>query len=142
MDRKEFLRTIWKKGIRPLILFVFLFFCFRFIFKALSENGTERTLTLVILFLALFFGIVYFAGLYLSKLMKYIDSKLSDNVRLILRIINRIIEYLTPMVLGVVVYKFWLVNRTVALAFIGFFLIEKIFELVKKEKAVFRAVKR
>lgn len=112
-----------------------VYFSVKFLISVFNENGTERLLTIVILSLTILFTLAYLAGVLLSKMKERIYRSLSDNAKLNLRIIGKISDYLALLVLGAVLYKFWLKDSILASIFIVFLLVDRINNIVKEVKA-------
>lgn len=49
MDRKEFLKILWNKLFKPLLLLGVLFFSARFLIKIITQNDTERLIAILVL---------------------------------------------------------------------------------------------
>jgi hypothetical protein len=135
MDRKDFLKQLWKQLFKPVIILGLLYYCVRFLIAVLNENGTERLLTIIILSLTILFALAYLTGELLSKMREKIYAKLSDKVKFKLRIIGKICDYLSGLFLGAVLYKFWTTEAIPAAIFIIILLAERINYIVKEEKS-------
>jgi len=135
MDRKDFLKQLWKRLIKPIIILTVVYFSVKFLISVFNENGTERLLTIVILSLTILFTLAYLLGELLSKMTEIIYAKLSDKVKFKLRIIGKISDYFAVLILGAVLYKFWTKDAILASILIILLLADRINNIVKEEKS-------
>jgi hypothetical protein len=134
MDRKDFLKQLWERLFRPVIILTVIYYSVKFLISIFNENGTERLLTITILSLTILFTLAYFMGELLNKIRERVYSKLSNNVKFKLRIIGKISDYLTVLILGAVLYKLWTKDAIDALILIILLLMDKINNIIKEEK--------
>ncbi len=134
MDRKEFLKTLWTKFFKPLIILGVLFFSVRFLIRVFTQAGTERFITVIILGFIILVAIAQLLGLFFQKIANRIKSKLSEKSLNTFRIFGKVLNYLMPIALGMVIYYTWQRDGNSALVFFGAFLIFQIIEIVRKEK--------
>ena len=134
MDRSEFIKNLWKRAIQPFLLVLVAFFCIKFLINVFNENGTERLVTILVLGIVVLFTLSYLIGLLFRATVSKINAKLPKRVRFWLRIIGQIINYITPIILGIIFYHFWMKDWITASIIIGFIMIQKIIEIIKKEK--------
>lgn len=134
MDRKDFLKQLWKRLFRPVIILTVVYYSVTFLISVFNENGTERLLTIIILSLTILFTLAYLTGELLSKIRERIYTKLSNNVKFKLRIIGKISDYLAVLILGAVLYKFWTKDAILASIFIILLLVDRINNIIKEEK--------
>lgn len=134
MDRKEFLKTLWIKFFKPLINLGVLFFSVRFLIRIFTQAGTERFITVIILGFIIIATIAHLLGLFFQNIKNRIKSKMSEKSLNNFRIFGKVMNYLMPIALGMVIYYTWKRNGISALVFFGAFLIFQIIEIVRKEK--------
>jgi len=134
MDRKEFLITLWTKLFKPLIILGVLIFSVRFLIRIFTQNDTERLIAIIVLGFIILSTFSYLLGFVFNKMVLAIKSRLSDQALNSFRIIGKIIDYLTPIVLGVLIYHLWIKDWIIASVFFIAMLINKIIEVVKQEK--------
>jgi hypothetical protein len=134
MDRKEFLLVVWKKGIKPTLLIVTIFFCVRFLYKDLTEGGTIRFLTALIIGFGLLTLIGSLVLLLFHSLTEKLNTFLPEPVKLRIRVIRKLLNYFTPIVLGIMIYHFWKEDWLMTATMFGVLLIQKTVELIKEEK--------
>jgi hypothetical protein len=135
MDRKEFLIQLWKKGIKPLILIVLLYFSIRFIINIFKENSTERLVTILVIGFLVVSIILTLIGILFRTIIEKIHSKLPESVKTLLRITGKIINYLIPFILGIIIYKLWEKDWVMASFYILFFFFEPIRNIIKGERS-------
>lgn len=135
MDRKDFLKQLWKRLFRPVIILTVVYYSVTFLISIFNENGTERLLTLIVLSLTILFTLAYLTGELLRKIRERIYAKLSDNIKFKLRIIGKISDYFAVLILGAVLYKFWIKDAILASIFIILLLADSINNIVKEEKS-------
>jgi glucan phosphoethanolaminetransferase (alkaline phosphatase superfamily) len=70
MDRKEFLKTLWTKFFKPLIILGVLIFSVRFIIRIFTQAGTERFISVIVVGFIILATISYLLGLFFSKYNK------------------------------------------------------------------------
>jgi hypothetical protein len=107
MYRKEFLKTIWKKGIKPTLLIVVIYFCVKFLINVFRDNETERFIIILALELGILFAIIYLIGFIFSSIISKINSKLPDSVKPWLKKITKVLNYIEPIISGIIFYQFW-----------------------------------
>ncbi|WMI70039.1 hypothetical protein [Mangrovimonas sp. YM274] len=134
MDRKEFLKTLWTKFFKPLIILGVLIFSVRFLVRVFTQAGTERFITVIILGFIILVTIAHLLGLFFQNITNRIKSKMSDKSLNNFRIFGKVMNYLMPIALGMVIYYTWQRDGISALVFFGGFLIFQIIEIVRKEK--------
>lgn len=134
MDRKEFLITVWKKGVKPILLIIIIFFCGKFLYNVFSESGSERFLTILIIGFGLLMLIAYLIGQLFKSLTKKLNSILPEMVKLWIRVIGKFLDYISPIILGMIIYHFWKEDWVIAAIVLGILLIQRIVEIFKEEK--------
>ncbi|MFT5824350.1 MAG: hypothetical protein ACI8ZM_005617 [Crocinitomix sp.] len=134
MDRYAFLATLWKKGLKPILLSVAISFCIVFIYNIITEDGTERVFALFILSVTLFILFIeLFVNLFAEIIRKFfakMPEKLKRGIRLIIRLLN----YLAPFILSVIIYQAWQRDWTGTALIIGILFVQKIIDLVTERK--------
>lgn len=134
MDRKEFLITVWRKGVIPILLIGIIFFCVKFLYNVFAESGTERFVTILILGFGLLMLTMYLIGLIFKSLMGKLSSILPEPIKLWIRVIGKILNYISPIILGMIVYHFWKEDWIMAAIVLGVLLLQRIVEIIKEEK--------
>ncbi len=135
IDRKDFLKYLWKRVIKPVVIFTVCCFCVQFLVSVFNENGSERFLTIVILSLAILFILADLIGELLIKIKEKIYIKLSEHVKFKLKIIGKISNYLAILILGALLYSFWTKDVFLASIFTILLLIDKVNNISKEEKS-------
>jgi len=134
MDRKEFIITIWKKVLKPIILTYILVFCINFLLDALTFNGTERLIIILSVSLTITLGIAYLVRTLLQKQLDKSFKKLPNKTKQTLNIIVKISDYIAPIILGATLYHFYNQDQILAAFVILFILSERVINIIKKEK--------
>lgn len=138
MDRKEFLITVWKKGLKPVLSAILLigtiYFCFSFLQNTFNENGIERFITLSIFGLVLFFATISLILLLLSSIISKIYLRIPERARLWIRIGSKLLSYIAPVIFGAVLYRFWQKDWMSASVFIILLLIQSFAKIVEEQK--------
>jgi hypothetical protein len=134
MDRKEFLKTLWYKFFKPLILLGVLIFSVRFLIRIFTQNDTERLIAIIVLGLVILSSLMYLIGVTFTSLKDSIISRLSEKTLNVLRILGKVLDYILPIAFGMITYHSWQEGATAAVGFFGVILILQIIEIVKKEK--------
>ena len=134
MNRKEFIKILWFKIFKPLLLLGVLIFSLRFLLRIFTQNGIERGILKFFLWFAILSTLLYLLGFILKKTINYVKSRLSEKSLQFIKIIEKILEYILPIALGMLIYKFWQEGNISAIGFFVAFLIFRIIEKVRKEK--------
>jgi predicted PurR-regulated permease PerM len=134
MNRKEFLKDLWRKFFKPLLILAVLIYSVMFLIKIFTQNGTERFIAILIIGLVILSALSYLLGFVFKNLINKIKSRLSEKSLRFVNIIGKIINYLLPIALGMLIYHSWQENNTSAIEFFGAILIFQIVDIVRKEK--------
>jgi uncharacterized membrane protein YhaH (DUF805 family) len=135
MNRKDFLKQLWSRVFKPLVILIVIFLSARFLISVFNEQGPERFITIAILTMVILFSLAYLAGEILRRLRDRLYSKLSASSKFRLRILGRITDYLAVLVLGAVLYKFWAEDALLASFFIVILLAGRITHIVREERS-------
>jgi len=137
MNRREFLLLIINKILKPLLLVLIIYFLFDFMYKAISDSGNERTVILLFFGIGLFFATLMLIGILFNSITTKIYSKLSDKSKFRLRILDKILKFVLPIIAGILIYYLWKEDWIKAVVTISFPLILAISAKIqtrKKEK--------
>jgi uncharacterized membrane protein YhdT len=141
MNRKEFfikvwngLISIWKKWIKPILLIGIIFFCIKFILKAIVENGSERVVVIVAFAIGLVVLTAHFIKIFFNSVTEKLNSILPESIKLWLRIISKTLNYISPVIFGIIIYHFWNEKSITAVIVLSLLLVHKIGEIIKEEK--------
>lgn len=134
MDRKTFLITVWKKALKPLLLIAVIFFCLKFMYNIFMESGTERFLTILILSFAVLWISAHSLGQIFKAARTKIYARLSASTKRWISIIGKFLNYVAPLILGMIVYHFWQEDWKAAVFVLGLVLIERITLIIKEKK--------
>ena len=134
MNRKDFLITVWRKGLKPILLVGIIFFCVKYILNVFTESGTERFATILTLGFGLLILSIYLTNLLFTSLLEKINSILPEQIKLWIRVIGKIMDYISPIILGMIIYHFWKQNWVMSALVLGILLLERIAGIIKDEK--------
>ena len=134
IDRKEFIKILWLKVFKPLLLLGVLIFSLRFLLRIFTQNDTERVISIIFLWFVILSTLSYLFGLILKKTINRIKSRLSEKSLQLLKMIGKVLDYILPIALGMIIYKFWQENNISTIGFFVALLIFQIIEIVRKEK--------
>ncbi len=134
MDRKEFLITVWKKGIKPILIIGVIFFCSKFLYNIFAESGTERFVTILIVGLGLLMLTAHLIGHLFNTVTEKLKTLLPEQVKIWFRVIDRFLNYISPIILGAIIYHFWKEDWISAMIVLGIILIQRIQVIIKEEK--------
>lgn len=134
MDRKQFLFTIWKWFFIPTIIVIISYFCISFLIEAMSENSFERFVIIGTLGFVVLMGIARVLGNIFKKTKDVLYSKLSDNTKRHLRIVEKIIDYIAVLSLGGMLYVLWTKDKFLGCLFVLILIIDKIRQILREEK--------
>lgn len=134
MDRKDFLKQLWKRLFKPIIILALIYFSVKFLIAAFHDNGTERFSIIAFFSLTILYFSIYFLGQSIDKLKEKLTTHLSDKAKFRLRIIGKIIDYFAVLLLGVVLYRFWKEDVFLALILTSILIVDRIKAIVKEIK--------
>ena len=134
MDRKYFLKVLWFKLFKPILLLGVLIFSIYFLIQIFTQNDIERFITIIVLGFVILSSLSYLIGLVFKNVTNRIKSKLSEKSLNNIRIFGKVMSYLIPIALGMLIYYTWQRDGSSAAAFFGAFLIFQIIEIVRNEK--------
>ena len=141
MNRRDFfikvwntLISIWKKWIRPILLIGIIFLCIKFIFNAIVENKSERVVVIVAFVFGLVILTAHFTKMFFNSFTKKLNSILPESIKLWLRILSKILNYISPVIFGIIIYHFWNENSIKTVIILSLLLVHKIGEIIKEEK--------
>jgi len=120
MTRKEFISKIWKKGIIPIAFFISLLFATKFIYLTISNQGTERFISILLLSLIILFALSALVGEFAAELKKRVLRNIPAKLLVFLKLT---VPFLKISVLGVTA---WLVYITWTNDWIAFFIVVSI----------------
>ena len=135
MDRKEFINILIQKYIKPFLIISIL--CI-IIFPILFSNHEIKIsiisfVLFLILSLTIIFTVIYFVSNIIKKIKKIILSKLSTNALHQLSVLNKIVDYLLPIIYGMIIYYAYQKDKLSAITFFGVYLLLKIRDIIKQE---------
>lgn len=134
MNRKDFLKQLWKRLLKPTIILIMIYFSINFLIAAFRDNGTERFSTIVFLSLTIIYFSIYFLGELMNKLKVKVTSYLSDKAKFRMKIIGRTIDYFAVLLLGVVLYEFWKEDIFLASILTVILMVDRIKAIAKEVK--------
>lgn len=134
MDRKEFMITVWKKGIIPVILLGLIFLCGKFLFNAFAESGIERIVMIFVLGLGVLMPTAYLIELVFKSWTSKLYAILPESFKFWVRVFQKIMKYIAPIILGMIIYHFWLEDWLSAAVILGVVLIQIIADIIRQER--------
>ncbi|TAJ06903.1 hypothetical protein DMA11_22135 [Marinilabiliaceae bacterium JC017] len=134
MNRKEFLKILWCKFFKPILLISIVIFSLRFLFRIFTHSGIERLIAGTVIGIIILAVAIHFTNSILVSIIRKIRLKFSDRILLTLSITGKVINYLSTIALGVIIYYSWQEKRISAIVFFSVFLLLQIIEVIKKEK--------
>lgn len=130
----EFLISVWEKGIKPILLIGIIFFCIKFLFNAFTESGSERFVIIFALGIGLLLLTIHLIKMIFKSLTKKLNSILPESIKLCIRVIGKTLNYMSPIIFGIIIYHFWNENSIASVIILGILLIQRIGEIIKEEK--------
>jgi len=134
MNRKEFLITLWKKAIKPIILLVVIVLCIRFLYNVFNESGTERFLVIFIFGYGALILIAYFLGIICKSILEKIKAILPKQVLFWFRLILKTLEIISPIIIGVLIYQLWVKDWILTAVLLGIMLVSRIKETINHKR--------
>ncbi|MFM7022274.1 MAG: hypothetical protein ACKOXB_04795 [Flavobacteriales bacterium] len=130
MERIEFLKLLWRKAFKPILILLTVIWFIQFLLNAYIENGAERLFVFLILIILIVFLVAHFTGeIFRSALRKI---KLSDGMKTKLEIARQLGNYFVSLALGASLYMLWKEDIFLVCIFLGAILIDKISSLSVK----------
>lgn len=133
MDRKDFLKQLWKRLFKPIIILALIYFSVKFLIAAFHDNGTERFSIIAFFSLTILYFSIYFLGQSIDKLKEKLTTHLSDKAKFRMKIIGKVIDYFAILLLGVVLYEFWKEDVFLASILTAILIVDRIKPLLKKK---------
>lgn len=131
MNRKQFLIHFWYKIFRPIVYTIATILLVYFLYDAIvSGNGVD--LLIVILIMALIFTVLNLISVFYMFIRNKLHLHTPQPVRNFIEKYGELLDYVFTIVLGALVYHFWITDNNYALACFFFFLIDKILDILKK----------
>lgn len=135
------MHTIWKKGVQPFLMIVLLFVCVNFLYNQMAEKETERLYTdlsigsgKLIIGLSLLILALSIIDLLVQYTIQKLNSIVPKSMQIWMGVISKILKFLTPIILGMVIYYFWKEDRVVSIILAAAILIQKTIEIISDEK--------
>ena len=134
MDRRAFLKQFWNTVFRPVLLLIVVYYCVRLLISLLDEDGIGRPLTLIALGLVILFFLLQLAGTFLREKKEKIYASLSEKARFRWRVTGKVLEFVSILILGMLLFKFWKRDAPAAAFCILLLLVNRIWQIIKEEK--------
>lgn len=134
MDRKDFLKQLWKRLFKPIIILILIYFSIKFLVIVFRDNGTERFSIIVFFSLTILYFLIYFLGQSIDKLKEKLTTHLSDKAKFRMKMIGITIDYFAILLLGVVLYKFWKEDVFLASILTAILIVDRIKAIIEEKK--------
>ena len=131
---KEFLETIWRKGVKPLVLLTLLAFSVQFFINVFREDSSERAVTLFLFGTAIFVLIVLIASITVSGIFLSLAEVIPPSIRFWIKMVIKFIGYVAPIFTGALAYHLWLRVYKVPVAILSFLILEQFSRMIKQER--------
>lgn len=122
--------------IKPILIAVVVYYCLRFLVMIIDDNGPERFFTVVLLVVMIVGGMIYLVLEFLKNIWLRFYNKLSARNQAKIQIASKLLDYVSILLLGALLYKFWLKDSLLASFFIALLLIDRLYTLIKKSRSV------
>lgn len=130
MNRKDFLITLWKNGMQPILMIGGVFICLNFLYHVFTESGTERFLTLFVVGVGLLILVIQLLSQLFHSWLESVSATFPDSIKFWLNIIRKTIDYLLPTVLGMVIYRTWMEDREAVAIVLAVLLLNRIRDII------------
>jgi hydrogenase/urease accessory protein HupE len=134
MDRKDFLVLTWKRFFQPIVTLSVIYFCVQFFIAIFNEDGTARAISKFVLGLTIVLLILHLLGQLFSQWIKNQYAQLSERSKTIWRIIGKIIETISLLLLSYLFIECWMKDAFVAAIVSGLLLFQFGMKLLKSNK--------
>ncbi|MFT5600929.1 MAG: hypothetical protein ACI9N1_001166 [Flavobacteriales bacterium] len=133
MNRRGFCKNIWYKAIKPILLIVLIYLSIIFLTDLVTSAYENRGFIIFLVSICIiYFSISLIGTLFILSLVK-LQDQFSEKWKLRLRIIGKFLSYLYPLILGVMLYQFWLEDWITASFLISFLLIQELRTCIASE---------
>jgi len=134
MDRKEFLLNLWRKWLKPILMIISVIICVIFVYRVFSENGSQRKISLLVVGIGAVMLIAQMFQTVFEKFITKIKQKLSPSVRYWMSICLMVIDYVAPIILGMMAYHFWKVDWFLTASVLTILIVNQVFKIIKENK--------
>ncbi len=134
MDRQEFLLTIWKKLIKPVLLVAVLWCFISFLYTMFVEFRFAKLLVTLIVGLGLLFTLAYFVSHIFEPFLKRIYLSLPKPVKTFLKLLTDLLNFVAPVIFGAIIYHFWYKDWKSSAVILSVFLVSRIIEQNKNKR--------
>lgn len=124
MDRKDFLVHTWKRFFQPIITLSVIYFCIQFFIAIFNEDGTARAISKFVLGLTILLLIFHFLGQLFSQWIENRFAQLSETSKSIWRIIGKIIDTISLLLLSYLFIQCWMKDAIVAAVVSGLLILQ------------------
>jgi hypothetical protein len=131
MDRAAFLFTLWKKGLKPILLVLGIYFCITFIYQVFAEEGGARALTLLMLSLTIFILFIELMRSFFIKKISVLSARIPEKLK---NGLHLILKYVSPIIFATVIYQAWQKDWIGTAIIISILLIYKLIEIIENRK--------
>jgi hypothetical protein len=131
MDRATFLLAFWKKGVKPILLVLAIYFCISFIYQVFIANGRARGLILLVLALAIILLLLELIVSLFIKINTALSARIPENLKIGLSLI---FKYVSPIILVVVIYQAWLHDWIGTVIIVSVLFVQKIISTLHERK--------
>ena len=98
------------------------------------ENGSERVVVIVAFVIGLVILTAHLMKILFNSFTKKLNSILPESIKFWLRILSKILNYISPVIFGIIIYHFWNENSIKTVIILSLLLVYKIGEIIKEEK--------
>lgn len=134
MSRKKPSKLDWKTALVVILTASLLYLLVRFILEVLVVDGAEKAIYSVVLIAALFLGIAHLSLFFIRKSLERKNSPKSRLQKRSLEKTRHIINYITPIVLVILLYHFWEKGLVLITIIVGVLLLDRVNELLRMNK--------
>jgi hypothetical protein len=135
MDRKEFLNILIQKYLKPFFLIGILsIFIIPILFSDIETKISTFSFILFLTFsISIAFIVIYLVSNLVKRIKNIVLSKLSDKALHQFSILNKIFDYLSPIIFGIFFYHAYQRDKLLAISFFGVYMLLKIRDIIKQE---------
>lgn len=135
MERKEFLITLWNKYLKLLFLVGLIIYFIVFFYKVITQNSDERVIVFLLLGISLLITLVYSFKILFGFITHKIISNVPSPLKLWSHKLNKILNFISPIVFGAVLYYSWDNSYYSMFCIMCFFLVLIAYEKFNRKKS-------
>jgi hypothetical protein len=134
MNRKDFFKIIWTKLLKPIAITILIIYSALFLYETTNSITVNSDFFILIASTCILILSLTLITLLSLFIFKAIYNQLPNKIKIWFDISGKLLFYLYPIVLGMLLYHFWLIVWITASILAAFLLIKEVMEILKTTK--------